>query len=82
MDPTGLGVERLLGMTEGWTGAEVEQCVVSAITRAKLANHTLAFDDLMRCAARTVPLSKTMKEKVDQLRNWARDRAAPASQRR
>ncbi len=82
VDPTGLGVERLLGMTEGWTGAEVEQCVVSAITRAKLANHTLAFDDLMRCAARTVPLSKTMKEKVDQLRNWARDRAAPASQRR
>ena len=32
-------------------------------------------------AARTVPLSKTMKEKVDQLRNWAKDRAAPASLR-
>jgi len=78
-DPSGLGIERLVGMTEGWTGAEVEQCVVSAITRAKLAGHALAFDDLMRCAARTIPLSKTMKEKVAALRNWARDRAAHAS---
>ena len=78
-DPSGLGIERLVGITEGWTGAEVEQCVVSAITKAKLSDRALAFDDLMRSAARIVPLSKTMKEKVDQLRNWARDRAAPAS---
>jgi hypothetical protein len=76
-----LGIERLVGMTEGWTGAEVEQCVVSAITKATLAGHALAFDDLMRSAARIIPLSKTMKEKVDELRHWARDRAAPASLR-
>jgi len=80
-DPSGLGIERLVGMTEGWTGAEVEQCVVSAITKATLAGHALAFDDLMRSAARIIPLSKTMKEKVDELRHWARDRAAPASLR-
>jgi len=81
VDPSGLSIERLLGMTEGWTGAEVEQCVVSAMTRARLGNHAVAFDDLMRCAARTVPLSKTMKEKVDHLRNWASDRAVLASSR-
>jgi hypothetical protein len=81
VDPSGLGVERLVRMTEGWTGAEVEQCVVSAMTRAKLAGHDVAFDDLMRSAARIVPLSTTMKEKVDQLRDWARNRAARASLR-
>ncbi len=80
-EPSGLHIERLVGITEGWTGAEVEQCVVSALTRAKLAERPVTFDDLMRSAARIVPLSKTMKEKVDQLRNWARDRAAPASLR-
>jgi hypothetical protein len=80
-DPSGLGLERLVGITEGWTGAEVEQCVISAITRARLAEHALTFDDLMRSAARIVPLSKTMKEKVDHLRDWARDRAARASLR-
>lgn len=80
-DPAKLGVERLVAVTEGWTGAEVEQCVISAITLARIARRELAFDDLLRCAARVVPLSKTMKEKVDHLRNWARDRAAPASAR-
>jgi len=80
-DPSALGIERLVDITEGWTGAEVEQCVVAAINRAKLAGHALTFDDLMRSAARIVPLSKTMKEKVDHLRDWARDRAARASLR-
>ena len=80
-DPAQFGIERLVGVTEGWTGAEVEQCVVSAITKATLADRELAFDDLLRSAARIVPLSTTMKEKVDQLRDWARNRAAPASPR-
>jgi len=80
-DSSALGIERLVGLSEGWTGAEVEQCVVSAITTARLGERALAFDDLMRSAARIIPLSKTMKEKVTQLRNWARDRAAPASLR-
>lgn len=80
-DPAQLGIERLVGVTDGWTGAEVEQCVVAAITIARLAHRPLAFEDLLRSAARIVPLSKTMKEKVDQLRNWARDRAAAASAR-
>jgi hypothetical protein len=80
-DPGKLDLERLAGVTEGWTGAEVEQCVVSAITKARLAGREVVFDDLLRAAARTIPLSKTMREKVDALRNWARDRAAPASLR-
>lgn len=80
-DSSGLGIERLVGLTEGWTGAEVEQCVVSAMTTAMLADRAVTFDDLLHSAARIIPLSKTMKEKVDQLRDWARERAAPASLR-
>ena len=45
----------------------------------ELESRALTFDDLLRAAARIVPLSKTMKEQVDHIRNWARDRAAPAS---
>jgi len=74
-----LGIERLTRLTKGWTGAEVEQCVVSAITRAKLENRELSLEDLLRTAGKIVPLSKTMKEQVDHIRSWARDRAAPAS---
>ncbi len=78
-DPAKYDLGRLTAVTKGWTGAEVEQCVVSAITRARLEARELKFDDLLRTAARIVPLSKTMREQVDHIRNWARDRAAPAS---
>jgi AAA+ superfamily predicted ATPase len=78
-DPSAFDLKRLVALTKGWTGAEVEQCVVSAITKARLEDRPLKFDDVMRTAARIVPLSKTMKEQVDHIRNWARDRAAPAS---
>ncbi|MFO1413747.1 MAG: AAA family ATPase [Burkholderiales bacterium] len=78
-NPVAFDLKRLVALTRGWTGAEVEQCVVSAITKARLEDRPLKFDDLMRIAARIVPLSKTMKEQVDHIRSWARDRAAPAS---
>jgi SpoVK/Ycf46/Vps4 family AAA+-type ATPase len=78
-DPAALDLPRLTALTKGWTGAEVEQCVVSAITHARLEARPLKFDDLLRAAARTVPLSRTMKEQVDHIRNWARDRAVHAS---
>jgi SpoVK/Ycf46/Vps4 family AAA+-type ATPase len=78
-NPAALDVNRLIPLMKGWTGAEIEQCAVSAITRARLEDRPLKFDDLMRIAARIVPLSKTMKEQVDHIRSWARDRAAPAS---
>jgi len=78
-DPSTIDLPRLVALTKGWTGAEVEQCVVSAITKARLEDRPLKFDDLLRTATRIVPLSKTMKEQVDHIRSWARDRAAHAS---
>jgi SpoVK/Ycf46/Vps4 family AAA+-type ATPase len=79
VDPSPFGLERLTRLTHQWTGAECEQLVVSAITRAKLENREVSMEDLLRTAGRIVPLSKTMKEQVDHIRSWARDRAAPAS---
>lgn len=51
-----------------WTGAEIEQ----------LAKDSL-FDGLKEAAETIVPLSKTMKEKIDQLRSWAQTRARKAN---
>jgi SpoVK/Ycf46/Vps4 family AAA+-type ATPase len=79
VDSSELGLERLTRLTKGWTGAEVEQCVVSAITKARLEEREVNLEDLLRTAGNIVPLSKTMKEQVDHIRSWARDRAAPAS---
>ncbi|MCK6555385.1 AAA family ATPase [Candidatus Binatia bacterium] len=80
-DPAGFDVERLKKFTRGWTGAEIEQCVVSAITAARLEERELADDDLLNASSSIVPLSRTMKEQVDHIREWAFERAVRASPR-
>jgi len=81
MDPDLLQLDRLRKITRGWTGAEIEQCVVSAMTAVKLEDRDVTFEDLHRAAIRIIPLSKTMKEQVDHIRSWAYDRALRASPR-
>ncbi len=81
VDPSKFDLERLKRFTKGWTGAECEQCVVSALTTAKLEERALTDDDLLNATATIVPLSKTMKEQVDHIREWAFERAVRASPR-
>lgn len=75
IDPGPLAVEKLKQFTKGWTGAELEQLVVAALTTSKLDNRELTSDDLLNGTAKIVPLSKTMKEQVEHIRSWALDRA-------
>ncbi|MGH7789901.1 MAG: AAA family ATPase [Candidatus Binatia bacterium] len=75
VDAAPLGIDRLRQFTRGWTGAELEQLVVSSLTTAKLEDRTLTSDDLLNGTGKIVPLSKTMKEQVEHIRNWALDRA-------
>jgi SpoVK/Ycf46/Vps4 family AAA+-type ATPase len=81
IDPSELQLSRLRRITQGWTGAEIEQCVVSALTSVRLENKQIAFEDLHRAAQNVIPLSKTMREQVDRIRSWAYDRAVRASPR-
>ena len=67
--------------TNGWTGAEIEQCVISAVTKARLEDRAVAEQDLVTIAAKQVPLSRTMKEQINHIRNWAFERAIRASPR-
>ena len=53
---------------QGWTGAEIEQ----------LAKDSL-FDGIETALNNIVPLSKTMKEDINALRDWARTRARRAN---
>lgn len=79
IDPAAFDVAQLMQFTAGWTGAEIEQCVVSAITRARLADRELAQQDLVNIAVKTVPLSRTMKEQINHIRGWAFERAIRAT---
>ena len=81
IDFSGFDLVPLKTFTKGWTGAEIEQCVVSALTSARLQERQLRDEDLFNATANVVPLSKTMKEQVDHIRKWAFDRAVRASPR-
>ena len=48
-------LEQLKQFTNGWTGAEIEQCVVSALTKARLADREVTEQDLMNVAVKHRP---------------------------
>ncbi len=82
IDVSGFNLGQLTQFTNGWTGAEIEQCVVSAVTKALLADQPLTEQDLIGVAVKFVPLSRTMKEQINHIRGWAFERAVRASPQR
>jgi hypothetical protein len=68
----------LASVTEGFSGAEIEQVVVSALYGAFATGAPLRMADLSAEIARTRPLSATMHERIAGLRAWARERTVAA----
>jgi hypothetical protein len=79
VEPAKFNLEQLTQFTNGWTGAEIEQCVISALTKAKLAGREVTEQDLINVAVKSIPLSRTMKEQINHIRSWAFERAVRAS---
>ncbi len=79
MDTAKFNLERLAAYMKGWTGAEVEQSVVSALTKARLMDHEVTEQDLFLAAGELIPLARTMKEQINHIRSWAFERAVRAS---
>ena len=72
-------ITTLAKMTEGFIGSEIEQVVISALCDAFFENRALQFSDFEKAIANTVPLSKTQKEQILAIREWANIRAVCAS---
>ncbi len=69
----------LVEASEGFTGAEIEQAVVSALYAAQAHRCPLDTDHLIAELERTRPLSVVMAEKVETLRRWAEGRTVSAN---
>jgi SpoVK/Ycf46/Vps4 family AAA+-type ATPase len=80
-DPKKFDLETLARYSEGFSGAEIEQSVVSAMFNVFLMDGGRDIDtDAILIAIRDViPLSKTSKEQIDSMKDWAATRARPAS---
>lgn len=78
-NPDEFNLDSLTGETGGWNGAEIEQAVASARIHAHRHNRAMTTEDVMEHARQIIPLSRTMSEQIKKLRDWAWNRARPAS---
>jgi SpoVK/Ycf46/Vps4 family AAA+-type ATPase len=78
-NPEGFDLGELAGTSEGFSGAEIEESIVSALFDVFYEKTDLTTPALLRSLRATVPLSKTMSEDINNLRQWADGRARPAT---
>lgn len=72
----------LVGVSEGFSGAELEEAVVGAMFGAFAdGGREFTSADINVAVQATVPLSRTMGEQIGALRDWAKARCTPASGR-
>lgn len=79
LDPARFDLIRLADMSEGYSGAEIEQAVVTALVDGFSSQTAVGQTQLERAVEDTVPLSVTMEEKIFELREWARTRCRAAT---
>lgn len=78
IDWSGFSLTRLAENSNGFSGAEIEQAIVSALYAAHADKISLSESVLTTELKNTRPLSVLMAEKVEALREWARERTVPA----
>jgi hypothetical protein len=79
-NPNDVDLGALADVTEGFTGAELASLVPEAMFVAFADGaRELNTDDLIAAARTVVPLSKTAKDKITAMRNWAAEKARPAT---
>lgn len=76
-EPGSFDVAGLARAMDGFSGAEIEQAVVSALYAAHAKNQPLATGHIFDEIAHTRPLSVIMREKVAAMREWALQRTVP-----
>ena len=72
-------IDELAKKTEGFIGSEIEEVVIAALCDAFFENRALEVSDFEKAIENTVPLSKTQKESIIAIREWANVRAVSAS---
>ena len=78
-DPRQFNLTELARQSEGFSGAEIEQAVISGLYDAFEAGHELTDQNILDTLASSIPLSHTMETQISALRNWARSHARPAT---
>lgn len=78
LDPKKVDIKHIARESEGFSGAELEQVIVSARYAAFATDNKVDTADLIAEVKQTQPLSVVMAETIQQLRTWARTRTVNA----
>jgi len=78
-NPDTFAIPDLVVASPEFSGAEIEEAIISALYDAFYAKQELATEHIIEALSQTVPLARTMAEKIAALRSWASGRARNAS---
>lgn len=78
LDPARFDLEAMGAASDGFTGAEIEQAIVSARYAASANDTTTSTELVLNELANTKPLSVVRAEDIDRLRRWADGRTVSA----
>jgi ATP-dependent 26S proteasome regulatory subunit len=78
-DAAKFDVKALAESSADFSGAEIEEAIISALYDAFYARQDITTGLVLTAVAQTVPLAKTMAEQIAHLRTWAQGRARNAS---
>ncbi len=70
-------LEPLAKATDGFSGAELEQAIVSSLYAAHAKSEPLATGHILAEIEQTRPLSIVMAERISSMRSWAEGRTVP-----
>lgn len=78
LNPEDFDLPTCTHLAHNFSGAEIEQAIVSARFEAAARNATVGAEDVVLEIKRTRPLAVVMAERVEALRDWASGRAVMA----
>jgi SpoVK/Ycf46/Vps4 family AAA+-type ATPase len=78
-NPADFDLDQVAAAARGFSGAEIDASVQSALYAAYNSKQELTTKNLLDVLSKTVPLSTTRSEEIQAERDWARERAVPAS---
>ncbi|KMP12151.1 ATPase [Candidatus Nitromaritima sp. SCGC AAA799-A02] len=78
-NPAKYDLRQLVEVSRQFSGAEIEQAIVSAMYAAFALDRDFTTEDIVKAVKETVPLAVTAQEQIARLREWAHQRTRPAS---
>lgn len=78
-EPKDFDIASLAGRSVGFSGAELEEAVREGLYDAFAEGRELHTDHVVRALDKTFPLSRTMRDQIESLRQWAKVRARLAA---